>query len=203
MIERYIVSSPGRVASHVVQAMIQSCGKQAIHTHYPFYKTDDDTITGLVMVTKRNLFDAIMSNLVVNYTGQTTEYDKKEFDKFVVGKEQFEFQYNWHRWYLDNHDRSRPYGSVHTIYFEDFVDNYNHIPATLGLTVDNTLLNQYNPNFTKKAPYSYKELVINQDQCRVWYEELAVSSRFVPLTENDFKNLSDDERNTPWDRLIL
>ena len=203
MVERYIVSSPGRVASHIVQAMIQSCGKLAIHTHYPFYKTDNDTITGLVMVTKRNLFDAIMSNLVVNHTGQTTEYNKKEFVKFVVGKEQFEFQYNWHRWYLNNHDLSRPYGSVHTIYFEDFIDNYNHIPTVLGLTVDHTHDQEINPNFTKKAPYSYNELVINKDECRSWYQTLNVSAEFVPLTEEDFKNLSQDERNTPWDRLIL
>jgi hypothetical protein len=197
MVDRYIVSSPGRVASHIVVGMIQRAGKQAIHTHYPFYKTDDDSITGLVLVSRHNLFDAIMSNILVVATGQTTEYTNTNFDKFNATKGEFTRQYNWFKNYSDNHDFSRPYGEIKTIYFEDFINNYSHVLDILGL-VDQSAGPEFNANFTKKAPYSYQDLIINIDQCRQWYDELEMVIYSVQFTENDFINLSEAERNLSW-----
>jgi len=74
MIDRYLISSPGRTGSHIVIACVRSAGVPALHTHNPFLKTDNDKITGLVLVLRKNLFDAVMSNCIAWHTNQFTQY---------------------------------------------------------------------------------------------------------------------------------
>jgi hypothetical protein len=207
MIERYIVSSSGRSGSHIVLATIQLSVRAAIHTHYPLYKTDNDTITGLIIVGRRNLFATIMSNMLVDYTGQTTEYQQINFAPFLADKDSFVYHYNWHRWYNDNHELTRTYGLVKTLYFEDFVNDYDFILKELNLVRNPTFewmdgalhpIPIVNHNYTVKAPYSYQDLIINQDQCLEWFKELQATESFVKFSKDRFAHHTDDELNQPW-----
>lgn len=208
MISRYLISSPGRSGSHIVAAMIQSADLPIIHTHYPLFPTDDDTKTGLIIVQRRDLFATIMSNIIVNHTGQTTEYTKTDFEPFTVTYEQFATQYNWHRWYYDNHDFSRPWGLIKTLYFEDFINNYNFVLQELNLVKkpklilelgNPELVEQFNPNFTVKAPYNYRQLIINHEECREFLNQLNSTSQFTRFNATQFGYVTDEYLSQPWD----
>ena len=200
MIERYLVSTPGRVGSHIVTACIRSAGKPTRHTHNPFLKTDNDSITALILVSRRDLFATVMSNCITWHTGQSVRYTKTEIAPFQVDLDDFQIQYHRQRWYVDSHDFTRPYGLIETLYFEDFIDNYNYIFEKLKLIQQPKLLNapQVKNTFTPPAPYNYKQVVANHTECRVLFNYLEQSAKYTPWKEEEiYTGLK--ELNETWE----
>ena len=174
MIDRYLISSPGRTGSHIVIACVRSAGVPALHTHNTFLKTDHDKITGLVLVLRKNLFDAVMSNCIAWHTNQFTQYKTTTIDSFTVDPGDFADQYRRHKWYAASHNLSRPYGSITTLYFEDFVNDHAHIFKELNLVQQSKLLSEphVKNNFTARAPYNYRDVVVNHQECRQLFDRL-------------------------------
>jgi hypothetical protein len=172
MIDRYIVSTAGRTGSHIVMGCIQHRGLPAVHTHSVWYESDSYATTGLVIVLRRDMFSAIMSTLLVSHTGQTTLYSKTDWPTFEVTRYNFDRVWRHHRWYSLNHKFERGYGQVVEIYYEDFVDDYDHVARSLGIDHRPLVPCLMNPNFTVSAPYSYKDFITNIDQCQSWFQEL-------------------------------
>lgn len=200
MIERYLVSAPGRVGSHIVTACIRSAGKLAMHTHNPFFKTDNDSITALILVSRRDLFATVMSNCITWHTGQSVKYQRVNIDPFNVDLGEFEILYHKQKWYIDSHDFTRPYGLIQTLYFEDFIDNYNYIFEKLRLEQKIELLNspQVRHTFTPPAPYNYKQVVINLEECRELFNRLQAAAEFKPWSHEDiYTGLK--ELNETWE----
>jgi len=168
-IERYLISAPPRVGGNLFTDIIKSTNTQCVHTHDPQHRTDNDAITGLLIIRRRDVFSAVMSNCVVWHTNQTTIYDQTNIEPFEVTKQNFLLQYASHVWHFKNHDLTRPYGLVETFYFEDFIDDYMHVLTRLGLRLSDQ--HDYS-NWSARAPYSYKKLVINHQDLKVLFDEL-------------------------------
>jgi hypothetical protein len=172
--KRYLVSSPGRVGSHIVTACIRACGVPVLHTHNPFFLTDNDSITGLVLVDRKDLFATIMSNCITWHTGQSVKYDNVNVQPFAVDYNDFSDHYYRQKYYKDSHDLSRAWGSINILYFEDFIFNYDYIFEQLQLTLQPELLvkDSVKNIFTSRAPYNYANLILNKDQCKIWFDQL-------------------------------
>lgn len=145
-----------------------------LHTHNPFLPTDDDTVTVLVLVQRRDLFAAVMSQCITWRTGQSTSYHDPDPKPFAVRSEVFEDLYYRQKYYTASHDLTRAWAKIETVYFEDFIDNYNCIFEQLCLTPRPELLASevVQKAWTHPAPYNFKNIVTNHEQCRSWFDRL-------------------------------
>jgi len=169
-IKRYLISAPPRVGGNLFTDIIKSTNTLCVHTHDPQHLTDNDAITGLLIVRRHDAFSAIMSNCIVWHTTQSTIYDQTNINPFEVTKKNFLLQYASHVWHFKNHDLTRPYGLVKTFYFEDFINDYMHVLTCLGLQLPDQ---QHNcSNWSRPAPYSYKQLIINHQDLKVQFDDL-------------------------------
>jgi len=200
MINRYLISSPGRTGSHIVTACIRSAGMLAMHTHNPFLKTDNDRITGLILVLRKNLFDAIMSNFIAQHTNQYTRYEKIIIDPFNVNLTDFKDQYCKHKWYADSHDFIRPYGLIKTLYFENFINDYDYIFKELNLIKNLDLVSspKVKNTLSAKAPYNYLDVIIDHQECRQLFDHLE-QTEFPVLWQESQIYIGLKELNETWE----
>jgi hypothetical protein len=167
MFENYLVSGAGRVGGHLILNIIRSAGHNAIHTHDTNYTTGNDVTTALLVIDRRDRFSAIMSNAIVWHTGQSVDYDNINIDPFTIDINRFKLLYNLHCDHYKQYDFTRSYGIVEHFYYEDFVNNHDHVYNRLNLKKFTDLL----PNW-KPAPYNYKTLIQNESELRESYAEL-------------------------------
>ena len=200
MIKRYLISSPGRMGSHIVTGVIRSAHGIALHTHNPFLKIDNDASTALIMVSRRDFFSAIMSNCLTWRTNQFTSYPITSIEHFEIDRQEVIDMYQRQKWYYMSHDFTRHWGLVETFYFEDFVNDHNVILNKLGLTQDLTQLKK--PEIARlfgvPAPYHYRDIVINHEQCREWYEYCELNNQPCPWLESDL-SFGLKEFNETWE----
>jgi hypothetical protein len=183
MIKNYIISTPGRSGSHLLVALIRSCGKNAIHTHNPFFKPENFGSVGkesaIILLQRRDLFSAIMSMLVGKRTKQWSAYPNKIIPTFRVdctgeGSE-FTQQYVWHKNYIKSCNTLQHYQQVKFLDFEDIVNDFNHVFQQLELT------QLYKPWLPEKAPYSYLDIVENVNECKIAFDRLEANYTFTPI----------------------
>jgi len=172
MIKNYIVSGGYRVGGHLMLGIIESTGHYAVHTHDTNYIIGtDDTTTALLVIDRRDRFSAIMSNAVVWHTSQSSDYNNVNIEPFTITPGRFKLLYNLHCDLYKRYDYTRPYGIVEHFYYEDFVDNHNHVYDRLNLKKIKDLYPHWQP-----APYNYKTLIQNQSELHELYIELTKSS---------------------------
>ena len=164
MIEHYVISGSGRTGHHLLTSIIGSAGVSAIDTHDPTYSTGNDSTTALIMVDRRDVFATVMSNLIVWHSNQSTDYTKI-VEPYNECEQQFRLLYCLHKEYLPQHDLTRPYGLVEKFYYEDFVNDHNHVLNRLGLTAVTSIT-------TMPAPYNYRDIILNHEELRQVYESL-------------------------------
>ena len=182
-ITRYLINAPGRVGGHIVKGIIRSAGKPVLHTHDPWYQTDDDSITCLILLDRRDVFAAVMSNAITWNSGQSTNYQRKTIEPFELSEQDFVDLYRAHIWHRDSVNLSRPWGNVVILYFEDFVNNHEHVLKTLGL--------QQNPELSRspiiqhlienRAPYNYRDVIRNHEQLLDAFERIQQQDHPNPL----------------------
>lgn len=191
MIKRYLVSAPARVGGNLIADIIRSADVPVLHTHDPQCKTDDDSITGLIIVGRRDIFSAIMSNCIVWHTDQTTSYNKHNIDPFAITEQEFRLQYEFHHWHDKNHDLSRSYGLIERFYFEDFVNNHMHVLTRLGLQQN---LNKH-LDFSNKAPYNYKQVIRNYQEMKTLFDRLETEHTVNPYIKYNRLGIESAEFN--------
>jgi hypothetical protein len=111
-----------------------------------------------------------MSNCIVWHTQQSTIYSNQTIVPFTVSEEDFLWQYGFNTWHSKSVDLSRPYAVIEEFYFEDFVNDHQHVLDRLGL-VSNTFRAR-RLNFLNKAPYNYRNVVLNYKQLKVLFDGL-------------------------------
>ncbi len=173
-IERYLISAPPRVGGNLIADIIKSAGDKTflktVHSHDPRYVLDNYSNTALIIVKRRDAFASIMSNCIVWHTQQSTIYSNQTIVPFTVSEEDFLWQYGFNTWHSKSVDLSRPYAVIEEFYFEDFVNDHQHVLDRLGL-VSNTFRAR-RLNFLNKAPYSYRNVVLNYKQLKVLFDGL-------------------------------
>jgi len=188
MIKNYIISSPGRSGCHLVGALIRSCGKNAVHTHNPFFQPSDAKFgpeetngreTALILLQRRDLFSAIMSMLVGTRTQQWSSYPNKTIPRFRVEQIEFENQYNWQKNYIRSCTAIKNYRQVKLLEFEDVIADFNYVFQRLELVQSSR------PKLPEKSPYSYWDIIKNADKCKVIFDQLESNYKFSPLQERD------------------
>ena len=188
MIKNYIVSSAGRSGCHLVSALIQSCGKNAVHTHDPFFQPSDAKFgleetngreTALILLQRRDLFSAIMSMIVGTRTKQWNSYPNKTIPRFRIEQAEFENQYNWHKNYIQSCTAIKNYRRVKLLEFEDVIADFNHVFRQLELVQSSP------PELPEKSPYSFWDIIKNADKCKVIFDQLESNYKFSPLQERD------------------
>jgi len=166
---KYVVSGPTRVGGNLLTNIIKSCEQQAIHTHNPLLEFDNYGKVVLIIVNRRDRFAALMSNCVAWHTGQTTTYNITKVEPFLVTPGAFIQQYVDNMDQNQKHDLTRNYKSVKMFWYEDFVNNYEHVTNRLKLKMVSSLLPDVVP-----APYSYKDLIINYRDLNNIFNQLEV-----------------------------
>lgn len=173
-IKCYLISAPPRVGGNLIADIIKSAGDKnfldTIHTHDPCHELDVYSDTALIIAKRRDIFASTISNCIVWHTQQSTIYSEQTIVPFVVDESQFLLQYAFQVWHLASHDLTRPYAMVKEFYFEDFVNNHEHVLSQLGLT--SNPFRACRLNFLNKAPYNYKEIVINYQQLKILFDGL-------------------------------
>lgn len=174
---KYIISGPGRCAGHYLLGIIKFCGAQAIRTHDPSYTFNDDLNTTLIMVDRRNRFNAIMSNILVWRTGQSTHYDTINIQTFELDLQEFICMAQAHFNYYKEHDLTRLYAKIETLYHEDFINNPQYILETLKLEFQEELKNnkvihnEIQRLIHTPAPYNYKDIILNNKELEEYYNQ--------------------------------
>jgi hypothetical protein len=182
----YVVSSPSRTGSTLVHnILVAGTGTSSIiyHTHNCFFTAENLESTILIFSLRQDLFRSIMSCLIGKRTGIFNYLDKNRqlptIEPFAIdcnsSDSEFALQYQWHKWYCQSHDLTKPYSRIETFYLEDFFNNYQHVYNKLGLTQQQEIA------VPVESPYKYQELVINHRQCREIFDQLEITSTFTPI----------------------
>tara|TARA_R110000868_G_scaffold220168_1_gene471245 strand:- start:126 stop:728 length:603 start_codon:yes stop_codon:yes gene_type:complete len=190
MIKNYIISSAGRSGSHLVRALIGSCGKNVVQHHDPFFQPSDAKFgpeetngreTALILLQRRDLFSAIMSMLVGTKTQQWNSYPNKTISRFRVGcqgtESEFAHQYGWHKNYIQSCNTLQNYQQVKLLEFENIVADFNYVFQQLEITQLRP------PRLPEKAPYSYRDIIENVDECKIEFDRLESNYTFTPILE--------------------
>ena len=165
MINRYVINTPSRTGStFLTQLLQQTTAKQVLQIHNPFFHASDPETTCMILLSRRNLFSAIMSCLVFK------QIALKQFNIFKVNCErsdsEFVHQYNWHKWYNQSCDLSLPYAQIEYLYFEDFILNPDFILEKFNIPKKSSL------NLPAKTPYQAIDLVANYKECKETFDWL-------------------------------
>lgn len=176
---RYLISSAPRSGGNLVQAILHSCRVPVVHTHDPLCRLDHYESTGLIILRRRDIFAAAMSNCIVWETGQTIDYVRKEIKPIEISEQSFIDQLGVQVNYRKNHDFTKPYGAIFDFDFEDFVHDNKLIVDRLGLVQDTSLLNLKQLN--NPAPYNYKQVVKNYKRLREIFDGLDLDSLKDPF----------------------
>jgi hypothetical protein len=143
--------------------------------------SDDCANTALIIVKRRDAFASIMSNCIVWHTQQSTIYSNQTIAPFAVSEENFLWQYVSHMWHSKSIDLSTPYAVIEEFYFEDFVNDHQHVLDRLGLVSNPFRARRL--NFLNKAPYSYHNVVLNYKQLKVLFDQLDVERTINPYID--------------------
>jgi len=156
----YIVTGSGRVGGHLLKGIILTTGNTAEHNHDPV----PDINSILCISDRRNVFDAVMSNLLVKQTDQTFEYHK-DVDPFTASLKDFKILLSQHLNFYKNIS-TQGYKEVYYFYFEDFVTNPECVYNKLGILPVNSknVTMVAEPFLNAKCPYQYKDKILN------WHE---------------------------------
>jgi hypothetical protein len=181
---QYVVSSPSRTGSTLLCNILKSGGATNIlHTHNCFFPVKTPESTVLIFSARRDLFRSIMSCLIGKRTGVFNYFDNNyqapSIEPFTIDCNQsdseFALQYQWHKWYNQSHDLTKPYSRIETLYLEDFVNNHQHVYDKFELS------QQQEVAIPIESSYKYQELVTNHWQCREIFDQLEITSTFVPI----------------------
>jgi hypothetical protein len=181
---QYVVSSPSRTGSILLCNILKSGGATDIlHTHNCFFSVENPKSTVLIFSARRDLFRSIMSCLIGKRTGIFNYFDKTyqvpSIEPFAINcnssNSEFALQYQWHKWYSQSHDLTKPYSRIETLYLEDFVNNHQYVYDKLKLTQQQEIV------IPIESPYKYQELVINHQQCKEMFDQLETTSTFTPI----------------------
>jgi len=159
---KYLIVGSGRSGGNLLRDIIRNTGTGATYRH-AFEEGYDKTI----VLNRRNIFDAIMSNVIVNNSNQTTSY-RDDIIPFVASELVFKIKLSQHLMFYKNLESLLDPNNTLYWYFEDFVDNYDHVYSSLGLPVPKLI------DVQTKAPYNYKDKVLN------WKEMLIIYNNFLP-----------------------
>jgi len=185
-----VISSPSRVGSTLLQQIIASAGftpprASLISTHNPFY-LPTGSCSALILVSRKNLFNAVMSTIVAQRTKEFTYYTNKSTVPFEVDcspAKEFSNQWNWHKYYWKCCTNLDHYRLVEKFYFEDFVDNFDHVYSRLGIQ---PVIK--NPSVTAKSPYKYQDWILNYDECFEKFQWLETNSKSVLINKSNINN---------------
>jgi hypothetical protein len=183
--ETFLVSSPPRTGGHYLHALLLSTATNTttagniILTHNPWYELDYHN-TCLILLSRRDKTAAILSQMIGKRTKQWTKYEITP-DPFLVdcdlGSDLYH-AYMFNRWYEKSHDLSRPYAKIQNLYFEDYVDNHDHVFSTLGLSPVRSVV------LPQKSPYSYRDIIINYQDCIQTIQQWDIENHpFVTVTQ--------------------
>jgi len=156
----YIVTGSGRVGGHLLTGIILSTGNTAVHTHDPVPNSNSI----LCISNRKNVFDAVMSNLLAWQSNQTFVYHN-DIKPFVASIKDFRILLSQHYDFYKNIS-IQGYKEVHYFYFEDFVNNPNYVYKELDIfPVDDINVSMVAKTFLNaKCPYHYKDKIVN------WHE---------------------------------
>ena len=159
---KYLILGSGRCGGHLLRDIILSTKNNATYLH-----TFDVGYDKTIVLNRRNIFNAVMSNIIVNNSNQTTSYPN-DVVPFIASVNVFKINLSQHFQFYKNLELLLdPNNTLHW-YFEDFVNNYDYVYSSLGLSVPKLIDVQI------KAPYNYKDKVLN------WKEMLIVYNNFLP-----------------------
>jgi hypothetical protein len=163
MVKSYVISSPGRVGSTYLSSILRLTESAVISVHNPWFVCDYTT-SCLILLKRRDIIGSIMSTLIAEYTNEYVKYSNRHMEKIYINADGINSKlyhtYIWHKWYWESHDLSRSWQRVERFYFEDFLDDYQWVYTTLGVTgVTDT------PKKTEKCPYAANEIITNYNQC--------------------------------------
>jgi hypothetical protein len=162
MITSYVVSSPSRVGSTFLTTLLTATGKPVVSTHNHCYKVENPASTGIIFLTRKDLFRSIMSALIWKRKHSGTSFP------FTMPLNDLEFRraYRWHKWYVQNAVKP-DCARIEYWYFEDFVNTPETVFEKLGEVQRSSYV------LPKEEKLSYKELVLNHSECFaefVWCE---------------------------------
>lgn len=177
----YVVSSPARVGSHYLLSILESTGVNCAKTHNPFFVKTNFENTYLIILNRRERFEAIMSCVVFHRTKQTNRYDDAiDILPFELSHLEFSHCYFDNKFYSQQHDLSQPWKKVEYFYFEDFLNNANHVFERLNLKQrKNQII------YPPKSPYDYRDSVKNWQECKNWFEEYETNPNLQTVIKND------------------
>jgi hypothetical protein len=98
-------------------------------------------------------------------------------DPFEIDKPNFDGAYTWQKTFQQQHDFSQPYKEIFKFEFEQILQNHNIVFDTLNIRPVREI------NLPPKSPYRYQDLVLNLDQCQIWYNNNELEFAQQPYLE--------------------
>lgn len=163
----YVIIAPPRVGNHLLASIIHSTQAKIEITHDSNIITDYKN-THLLLLNRRKQFLALMSQMIWNRTRHSIDYpDNYELHSFEVSEKEFidAYKFNNYHWQCTL-QRKEPWISTTIFYYEDFVNNPQHVFTTLNIRPKAPIV------YSKKSPYKYQDVIINVEQCKQWYRQL-------------------------------
>ena len=163
----YLIIARPRVGNHLLASIIHSTQAEIKKTHDSNIITDYKN-THLLLLNRRKQFLALMSQMIWNRTGHATYYPANyELHSFEVAEKEFieAYKFNNYHWQCTL-QRKEPWFSTTIFYYEDFVNNPQHVFTTLNIQPKAPIV------YSEKSPYKYQDVIVNVEQCKQWYRQL-------------------------------
>lgn len=182
-IESILVVTVGRTGSMLVKGNLQRYFKCAVdHTHNPLVEPSTNQ---LVIVSKRlNDFDSIVSTIIGRRTNEFITYSSKKIEPFAVSKKELESTF----WYVLCHQTvtHQRFPSAIVVHYEPLIANPKYLFSLFGVD------SQTSFNWPKKSPYSAQHLILNYEECKLWFDQLRLQSVDQTLLDNFIQSVQVD-----------
>ena len=152
----YVISSPGRTGSTLLYNILQAANASIIlTTHNYYFNVSNPELTTLIFSQRRDLFKSIISAIAGEHMKKYHYKVDEQIPTHTPFKidctgdnSRFEHQYRWHKWHIKNHNLTKPYAKIETLYLEDFMHDYNYVYTKLNLTPKKKLTLRLRPHIT-------------------------------------------------------
>ncbi|CAB4128185.1 hypothetical protein UFOVP112_11 [uncultured Caudovirales phage] len=164
---QFIIFTPGRTGSTLIIGNLSRYFRYAVdirQEHHSNYKPASDDFT-CILSRRRNTFDAIISQLVVEHTKETSIYSGTKNTPMYGSEETFKNLYFMYNSYYKQIDLSG-YRNVIEMYYEDLIEDPYYLFSRFNIS------ERTRYDFCEKSPYNKEELIINFDELKELYKKL-------------------------------
>lgn len=164
-IKNFVIMTPGRTGSTLIVGNLNRYfGCDALQMHHNSYVPPDNTYT-CILSRRKNIFDAVISQMVVEHTQETTVYSGTKNTPLYISDRDFIIFYDTYNNFYNGIDLSK-YHCVVDVYYEDLISDPYYLFSKFNISEETRY------DLCQKSPYNKEQLIVNYKELQELYKKL-------------------------------